>query len=37
MSEDIRTHITFVTRLFNTTEVKDYFINDYCFGDDCAQ
>jgi len=37
MSEDIRNHVTFATTLFNTTEVKDYFINPCCFGDDCAQ
>jgi hypothetical protein len=37
MSEYGRTHVTFVTRLFNTEEVKDYFINPCCFGDDCAQ
>ena len=37
MSENVRTHVTFVTRLFNTEEVKDYFINPCCFGDDCAQ
>jgi hypothetical protein len=37
MYEDIPNHVTFVTALFNTTEVKDYFINDCCFGDDCAQ
>ena len=29
-------HVTFVTTLFNTTEVRDYFINDCCLGDDCA-
>ena len=37
MSENARTHVTFVTRLFNTEEVRDYFINPRCFGDDCAQ
>jgi len=37
MSENGRTHVTFVTRLFNTEDVKDYFINPCCFGDDCAQ
>ncbi len=37
MSEGIRNHVTFVTTLFNATEVKDYFINPCCFGDDCAQ
>lgn len=25
-----------MTTLFNATEVRDYFINDCCFGDDCA-
>jgi hypothetical protein len=37
MSEIARTHVSFVTGLFNTSEVKDYFINPCCFGDDCAQ
>jgi hypothetical protein len=33
----MRTHVTFVTELFNTEEVKDYFVNPCCFGDDCAR
>lgn len=33
----VRTHVTFVTKLFNREEVKDYFVNPSCFGDDCAQ
>ncbi len=33
---EIRNRVTFVTALFNATEVRDYFINDCCFGDDCA-
>ncbi|MGH9800366.1 MAG: hypothetical protein ACRD82_08385 [Blastocatellia bacterium] len=37
MSKDNRTHVTFVTKLFNTTEEKDYFINPTCFGDDLAE
>ena len=37
MADQARTHVTFVTKLFNTEEVKDYFINPCCFGDDCAQ
>ena len=37
MSEDICNHVTFATTLFNPTEVKDYFINPCCFGDDCLQ
>ena len=37
MSKNARTHVTFVTELFNTEEVKDYFINPSCFGEDCAQ
>jgi hypothetical protein len=37
VSKNARTHVTFVTKLFNTEEVKDYFINPRCFGDDCAQ
>lgn len=35
MSE-VRNRVTFVTTLFNATEVRDYFINDCCFGDDCS-
>jgi hypothetical protein len=37
VSKNVRTHVTFVTKLFNTEDVKDYFINPCCFGDDCAQ
>jgi hypothetical protein len=37
VSKNSRTHATFVTKLFNTEEVKDYFVNPCCFGDDCAQ
>jgi len=37
MTETAPTHVTFVTRLFNAEDVKDYFINPCCFGDDCAQ
>jgi len=33
---ELRNRVTFVTALFNATEVRDYFINDCCFGDDCA-
>ena len=32
----MRTFTTFQTTLFNSTEVRNYFINDCCFGDDCA-
>jgi hypothetical protein len=31
-----RTHVTFKTERFNHNEVRPYFINDGCFGDDCA-
>ena len=37
MERQTRTQVSFVTKLFNTEEVKDYFINPCCFGDDCAQ
>jgi hypothetical protein len=37
MERQTRTQVTFVTKLFNTEEVMDYFINPCCFGDDCAQ
>ena len=37
MSKNARTHVTFATKLFNAEDVKDYFINPRCFGDDCAQ
>lgn len=33
----IRTIFTFQSSVFNTTDVKDYFINDCCFGDDAAR
>ena len=32
----LRTHVTFRTFWFNQTEVRPHFINDNCFGDDCA-
>lgn len=32
-----RTCVTFKSEAFNTTEVKDYFINPCCFGDDLAE
>jgi hypothetical protein len=31
-----RTVVTFQSTSFNTTEPRDYFINDCCFGDDLA-
>jgi hypothetical protein len=37
MSSDIRTVVTFENPAFNTTEQKDYFINEGCFGDDVAR
>jgi hypothetical protein len=33
---EVRTHVTFRTTRFNQTEVRPYFINPNCFGDDCA-
>jgi hypothetical protein len=33
---EVRNRVTFATALFNATAVRDYFINDCCFGDDCA-
>lgn len=33
----IRTLVTFQSSAFNTTERKDYFINDCCYGDDVAR
>jgi hypothetical protein len=33
----IRTTVTFQTPLFNTTEPRDYFINECCYGDDLAR
>ena len=32
----MRNAVRFRSTKFNTTEVKDYFINDICFGDDLA-
>jgi hypothetical protein len=32
----LRTHVTFRTSRFNQTEVRPYFINPNCFGDDRA-
>ncbi|MFB3880335.1 MAG: hypothetical protein ACE149_03680 [Armatimonadota bacterium] len=37
MGEDVRTVVTFRSTAFNTTESKDYFINEGCFGDDLAK
>jgi hypothetical protein len=31
----MRSHVTFITRRFNQTEVHPHFINDCCFGEDC--
>ena len=36
MSE-LRTLVTFQSSAFNTSERKDYFINDCCYGDDVAR
>ena len=33
---DPRTLVTFQSDAFNTSEPKDYFINECCFGDDLA-
>ena len=33
----MRKGATFRTSAFNTSEVRDYFINDCCFGDDLAK
>jgi hypothetical protein len=33
----MRTLVTFKSSAFNTSEPKDYFINDGCFGDDIAK
>lgn len=33
----IRTLVTFQSPVFNTTERRDYFINDCCYGDDVAR
>jgi hypothetical protein len=35
-SAPLRPHVTFQTSRFNQTEVKPHFINDICFGEDCA-
>lgn len=32
----MRNAVRFKSSKFNTTEVRDYFINDICFGDDLA-
>ena len=37
MKQSLRTHVTFVTDLFNIEEEKEYVINPNCFGDDLAQ
>ncbi len=34
---DMRTVVTFRSAAFNTSERRDYFINDGCFGDDVAR
>ncbi|MEZ0332522.1 MAG: hypothetical protein ACAI18_00830 [Gemmatimonadales bacterium] len=31
----MRSHVTFKTPRFNQTEVRQHFINDCCFGEDC--
>jgi hypothetical protein len=33
----MRTVVTFQSRSFNTTEPKEYFINECCFGDDLCK
>ena len=33
---EVRTVVTFESSAFNTSERKDYFINDCCYGDDMA-
>ena len=37
MNSKMRTVVTFENPAFNTTERKDYFINDCCYGDDVAR
>ena len=32
----LRTHLTFQASRFNQTEITPHFINDCCFGEDCA-
>lgn len=34
---EIRTLVTFESPAFNSTERRDYFINDCCYGDDVAR
>ena len=34
---EIRTQVTFQTPAFNSSESKDHFINDGCYGDDVAR
>jgi hypothetical protein len=34
---NVRRNVIFRSTAFNTTEPKDYFINDCCFGDDLAR
>jgi hypothetical protein len=33
----MKTEVSFICAAFNTTETKDYFINDCCFGDDVCR
>jgi len=33
----MKTEVSFLSAVFNSTESKDYFINDGCFGDDVAR
>lgn len=33
----MRSHVTFMTRRFNQTEVKPHFINECCFGEDALR
>jgi hypothetical protein len=37
LGEDVRREATFRSSAFNTSQVRDYFINDCCFGDDVAK
>ncbi|HTV42909.1 MAG TPA: hypothetical protein VMF08_20255 [Candidatus Sulfotelmatobacter sp.] len=37
MNSEMRTTVTFENPVFNTTERRDYFINEGCFGDDVAR
>jgi hypothetical protein len=34
LREQVRNGVRFKSTLFNSSDVKDYFINDCCFGDD---